>query len=119
MIWGAGGRYELLGGMWRRKQKLVPRLLACSAAPWQCWVSFAECSADGAVESWQMEQDGQREQELAGWRRHLSGKGRVGTGSRHPTPPASGRHPGCWATHNMVPVTPIGSHHWLHGSCKR
>lgn len=54
-----------------------------------------------------MGQDGQREQELAGWRRHLSGKSRVGTGSPHPTPaPASGRHPNCWATHNMVPVTP-------------
>lgn len=36
-----------------------------------------------------MGQDGQREQELAGWRRHLSGKSRVGTGSLHPTPSPS------------------------------
>lgn len=61
-----------------------PTPFACSAAPWQCWILFAECSADGAVESWQMGQDGQREQELAGWRRHLSGKSRVGTWSPHP-----------------------------------
>lgn len=65
-----------------------------------------------------MGQDGQREQELAGWRTHLSGESRVATGSPYPLP-APVRHPGCWATHNMVPATPIDSHLGLHGSCKR
>lgn len=93
MSWCQKGGKDDLGGPGqvrtcrRRKQKLVPHLLACSAAPWQCWVSFAESGADGAVESWQMGQDGKRGQELAGWRRQLSGKS--GMGTRSPPLPSS------------------------------
>lgn len=41
-------------------------------------------------ESWQMRPDGRREQELAGWRRPLSRKSRVGTGNPHPLQPQGG-----------------------------